>query len=138
MQLEELLEKDKAIPMGDGTLYRMVVNEALTIHARSFSDDPYFYLYANVGQLQEGENLKKIMEENLFNHGVYFSCHQRSNKLILMAALDSRVATHQQYEECLQTFVNTLSHWKERLKEPTYEKEDMLKLMSQKKRIFFI
>lgn len=140
MILEELLGRENAITMGDGTLYRMVINEELTVHARSFVDDDFFYLYANVGLLPESEKLKAFMEESLFNHGLYFSCHQQSNKLILMTALDSRTMTFEQYKKRLQAFVDVLSHWetKRKTERPAYEKEDMLKLLSQKKRVFFI
>lgn len=140
MQLEDFLGKENAIAMEDGNLYRMVINEELTVHARSFADDFFFYFYANVGPLPESEKLKAYMEESLFNRGIYFTCHQQTEKLILMAALDSRAATFEHYQSVLQAFVDALAFWKERLKAaPTvYENEDMLKLLSEKKRIFFI
>jgi len=147
MLLEEILKGEPGVAMGDGTLYRMVINDEQNLHIRSFSEERFFYLYAKVGELPEGsrraELLESLLESNLFGQesgGSFFSWHRQSNTLVLMATFDTTVATYQQYTSRLQLFVDYVVHWKKKLAEmpESYPREDMFKLMSQNKRIFFI
>lgn len=142
MELKELIAQisDEA-PKPDALgVYRLQINDQHLIHLRASPSGKRIFLYAKCGDRDRGGNqtalYETLMEANLFGQETGNAQLVATKKaIVLMQTFISEILTKELYETELQSFVDTLVHWKEKLASfvPKGDggDEDILHLMSQ-------